>query len=85
MPKLTYGAEMLQVLGAIFDKMDEDGDGEVTASKYLLLIDWSSHSEWYSVWHLNGAKSSHYKKGNIQQKHHHEAASIEFIQNKSYS
>jgi len=33
MPKLTYGAEMLGVLSTIFDKMDEDGDGEVTASE----------------------------------------------------
>ena len=33
MPKQSYGAEMLQVLSTIFDKMDQDGDGEVTASK----------------------------------------------------
>jgi len=33
MPKQSYGAEMLQVLSTIFDKMDQDGDGEVTASE----------------------------------------------------
>ena len=33
MPKQSYGAEMLAVLNTIFDKMDQDGDGEVTASE----------------------------------------------------
>ena len=31
--KLTYGAEMLQVLSTIFDKLDLDGDGEITAGE----------------------------------------------------
>jgi len=31
--KQTYGAEMLAVLSTIFDQMDSDGDGEVTASE----------------------------------------------------